>query len=622
MPQHLDAIRAPQRYTRADFTALRAWLQRVDPATILRLYYAADDIAERGWDASPDRFIKYLENSRDDLIDRLIDVNPNVAEALKSARLSHSWSAKAIDYLINAADAKTTAPLPGDPVTQWIKPIAASKLKEDGIRTLGDMITTIRMRGRGWYKPIPYLGRGKAARIVAWLRQHEATLGKLPPLEGREPVALFPVEIAPHGTLAPFERMALVGDLDGSRGINRHPLFPLVDARNDYQAVEAYLYKYRGHDKTYRSYQKEIERFLLWCVSERGKALSSVLVGDCEAYKDFLDTIPAHWMGVRRPRRSPHWKPFVGALSQPSKRYAVQVIRGFFDWLSKVRYLAANPWVAVQDPAIEIQILPMRIEKALSSALWEKLTGAGGIIDGLCELSREEVVERFRLRGFAADHAAQLRLVRAMVLLLGESGMRREELAYATRRHLAEHPTVPGIWRLDVLGKRAKWRSVYLTARTIEALKTHWRDRGEDFSFGMTDLPLVSPVIRPPAPHSVAKHGSDSAQKGGQGADRKSAKGFSPDGIYNSIKGWLKRIAGDDRIDLTEQERSALRTAGIHAFRHTFGTLAVADGMPLDVAQRILGHASLNTTTIYVRTEDQRAATEVEKWVARRGGKG
>ena len=43
-----------------------------------------------------------------------------------------------------------------------------------------------------------------------------------------------------------------------------------------------------------------------------------------------------------------------------------------------------------------------------------------------------------------------------------------------------------------------------------------------------------------------------------------------------------------------------------HAFRHTFGTRAVARDMPIDVVQRILGHASLQTTSIYVRAERQR----------------
>jgi integrase len=38
------------------------------------------------------------------------------------------------------------------------------------------------------------------------------------------------------------------------------------------------------------------------------------------------------------------------------------------------------------------------------------------------------------------------------------------------------------------------------------------------------------------------------------------------------------------------EDLAALSKASPHALRHTFGTLAVADGMPIDVAQVVLGH--------------------------------
>lgn len=164
------------------------------------------------------------------------------------------------------------------------------------------------------------------------------------------------------------------------------------------------------------------------------------------------------------------------------------------------------------------------------------------------------------------------------------------------------------------MGKRSKWRFVYPSDREINAIRAHWADRGDDFSFGMSDIPLLSPVIIPPTGLSLTKHGD--------GSGHTSGKGFSPDGIYTSVTSWLKRIADDDLLDLSIEERNTLRTAGIHAFRHTFGTQAVADDMPLDVVQKILGHSTLNTTTIYVQSETKRAASEVGKWMAKKRGKG
>jgi hypothetical protein len=51
----------------------------------------------------------------------------------------------------------------------------------------------------------------------------------------------------------------------------------------------------------------------------------------------------------------------------------------------------------------------------------------------------------------------------------------------------------------------------------------------------------------------------------------------------------------------------------MHAFRHTFGTLAAAEDVPVDVIQRMLGHRSLQTTTIYVQAEKRRMMCEVER---------
>ncbi|WP_430438570.1 site-specific integrase [Noviherbaspirillum suwonense] len=49
-----------------------------------------------------------------------------------------------------------------------------------------------------------------------------------------------------------------------------------------------------------------------------------------------------------------------------------------------------------------------------------------------------------------------------------------------------------------------------------------------------------------------------------------------------------------------------------HWMRHTYGTHAVAAGMPLDVVQQNMGHASLDTTTGYTTTEERRRMKAAE----------
>ena len=78
----------------------------------------------------------------------------------------------------------------------------------------------------------------------------------------------------------------------------------------------------------------------------------------------------------------------------------------------------------------------------------------------------------------------QWRDVRAALLLMGDSGLRREEAAEAQRGKLRvsiygtlERP----VWELTVIGKRNKERTGPVSVATLEALKARWADRGRDF---------------------------------------------------------------------------------------------------------------------------------------------
>ena len=51
--------------------------------------------------------------------------------------------------------------------------------------------------------------------------------------------------------------------------------------------------------------------------------------------------------------------------------------------------------------------------------------------------------------------------------------------------------------------------------------------------------------------------------------------------------------------------------------RHSHASHAIAAGMPIEIAQQNLGHASLATTTVYVTTESKRRMRAVEKFWGR-----
>lgn len=194
-----------------------------------------------------------------------------------------------------------------------------------------------------------------------------------------QPVVLLELDPARPDRLAALGGFSLPTGLDGSAGTNRAERFCLIQAGNDLQAVEFYLSRFDDQPHTLRAYRGELERFLLWCILVQGKPMSSMLVGECEAYKSFLACPSTTFAGVCAPRFSARWKPFSTTPMVPrSQRQAVVVLRAAFDYLVKVRYLAGNPWVAVRDPRVAGTVYPMQIERALGRPLWATLTAVLG----------------------------------------------------------------------------------------------------------------------------------------------------------------------------------------------------------------------------------------------------
>ncbi|MDR5763076.1 hypothetical protein [Caballeronia sp. LZ035] len=283
---------------------------------------------------------------------------------------------------------------------------------------------------------MPRIGALRARTIVAWLRRHEATLGvkvaadvhtaSLVPTgvagaEGGDSVIVIGGDPA-EPRLAPFEHLAVTAELSGgnvdNRGLNRATSFAFIRAEHDLAAVHAYLHRYRDRPTTLRAYTRELERLILWSVVVRQRALSSLTVEDCEAYKDFLKAPLASFTGPKRPRTSGRWRPFSpDGLSADSQAYAVRVLRAAFAWLVEVRYLAGNPWSAVHEPATVTRESAVQVQRALPAKLWAQVRAA---LDERCKASGSGALG-------TDEDARQWRAARAAILLMGDSGLRRAE---------------------------------------------------------------------------------------------------------------------------------------------------------------------------------------------------
>ncbi|SAL87456.1 integrase [Caballeronia terrestris] len=529
-----------------------------------------------------------------------------------------------------ASTLAAAVPSVAHPVHLWFRPLIARRLTGEGIATLGALIEYCNARGGNWWRSVPRIGALRAKALVAWLRRHEATLGirldvdvadiDTPELvPSSQAQAIVVIGGTPHEPrLAPFERLAVPTALSGAigpangpdPGSNRATSFSFIRAPHDLAAIHAYLHRYRDRPTTLRAYTRELERLVLWAVIARGTPVSSMTVEDCEAYKDFLAKPAPSFVGPKQSRASGRWRPFAPeGLSADSQAYAVRVLRATFAWLTEVRYLAGNPWSAVHDPVTVTREVAVQVERALSPKLWAELRRA---LDERCGGTFRDQDEA---------ETRQWRTARAAILLMGDSGLRRDEAAHARREALRPYvgqsvrpsvrPSPEGsndtpVWALTVIGKRRKQRTVPVSAATVAALREHWIDRERDFDAPLDSAPLIAPLAIPATPSALNKHG---------GAVEAA---YTADAFGHLVRQALQRLTTElaARPRISPADLVQLANTSAHAFRHTFGTRAVARDMPIDVVQTILGHASLQTTSIYVRAEQRRVLEAAAQYYA------
>lgn len=498
------------------------------------------------------------------------------ADARSAARRRQRLRERQLAALQWLAQVGARAPQPADAVDAWLDARVAARLAVVGIRNLGELHFWIRTKGFHWHRQVPRLGPQGAARIVRWMQAQAATLGALPSpaLLPRALVDLRAATPAPCIGIVPLERFVSPADRDGSQGTNRAPQARCkIAAANDYEAIAAWL-RLRlpdphkpGH--TWRAYRKEAERFLLWAVLARGKALSSLDGADCVAYRDFIAAPTPEWTGPSAAQRwTEAWRPFAGPLSARSQATAMTIVRSLCEWLVRRHYLDSNPWDDVPARADAPSMPQLR---AFTQRQWSLVRTW---IDG--EIGRAPSPALHRL-GFllAFGSMTGLRLSELAAAKLG--WLRLEQLDDVDGDELA--------WSIMVLGKRNKWREVPLPDPAMATLRAWLVQRG------LGADPLACDAALPLVCRLEDSRGVD----GGLSAAR----------IHDVLRDGFERCAlAVQASDPRAAER--IRQGSTHWLRHTYGAHSIARGVPQDVVQAALGHESLATTSIYVRSEKAR----------------
>lgn len=561
---------------RGEARLLRSHLARGDSsvATIPSI----DDFREEN---DPDCFYR-----EEELIKMYIEAYPSALD--KRIRHRQRLIERQLVALKWIEDLLVTEPVENDLISAWFERPIADRLILAGIATIGDLLRLIQAKGYRWWIMVPRLGEKGAARIISWLRSYENSLGVLPtqaiaPIRLQDSAALTK-ERSSVTAIVPMEAFLVPDDLSGESGCNRYPGPPRIQASNDHQAIHSWIATKSNSPNTARAYRKEAERLLLWAVIERHKALSDMDVDDCTSYRNWLSMIGRtapnewpfkiaqdKWIGKRNtPRFSDNWRPFDGPLQTASIKHALAIVSSFFEWLVRTQYLAFNPWDVVNKKPETSDEVPEDLEltRVFSSAQWDFLN------------------EHLQAQP-ASPHKDRLIFVLAFAY---STGLRVSELVDATTGRIytmSVRNSLSVRWMLKVRGKGGKWRAVPLPDGVVGAIREYLSKRGlnPDPFENAPDTPLIANL-----------NGTDSV---------------TTSSLYKTLRTLFQSAAHALHSAGHGQAAKDFERASVHWLRHTRGSHLGNAGVAPNLIQKLLGHASLATTSIYTESDDEKLWQEL-----------
>lgn len=363
-------------------------------------------------------------------------------------------------------------------------------------------------------------------------------------------------------------------DWQSADNYNRVTGQAFIKANNDGEAIWAFLNEYKESPETLRSYMKEIERLLLWCIHMAKINIASLRRDHLLAYQEFLKNPQPKkvWCGPSVARLLKDgslnlaWRPFAKNLSPASIKKAIKILDSFFNYLVQTNYLLGNPLAVDRRRKKRQQSKPRIIDRYLE--LDEIQTTLNALDD--YPIANETT-------------AFQVARARYLILLLFYSGLRIAEASKHTMGHFIQRSKN---WFLRINGKGNKWREIPAPDALLEALA--------EFRLCM-ELTSSQPKYKEKTPLIPMQNLKQS---------------ISTRRIDQILK-WAFELGA--RCFEAEQPHKAskLRSASAHWLRHSYVTYLLESGTSLKVAQENAGHSDIGTTMLYchVSQTDRHAAT-------------
>jgi site-specific recombinase XerD len=345
------------------------------------------------------------------------------------------------------------------------------------------------------------------------------------------------------------------------RLFNPHAHTNTLGASDDLGALSAFMRERAGRSvHTWRAYVAELERLTHWCIEAGLGPFSDLTRQDLLRYKVALSRAAAAVPidGTDGKVAVVGTAYMANQLSEKSQARALAVIASLFRYWHSTGYLLSNPAAGftggsrAQAGFVPTRFIPAHLLEHCDAWVARSVATVDATLD-------------------------QRRLA-AIWTLFRFSGARLAELAWHQKSRMPRlelDASDKGL--LTVLGKGNKSRAIPLPSICNEVLRSYRVARGlGDDTDPMETVPLF--------------HG---AKGGALGAT----------GLYREVKDLLQ-AAADGLQDNDPSGAALLRTASPHWLRHAYARILVVDKrVPLPAAQALLGHASVQTTAAYAKTD-------------------
>jgi len=582
----------------------------------------------------------------------------------------HATRSAQIDALNKLATLLAVPATLDDAVATWCSEAIADHLRAVGVVTLKNLADFIGVTGFRWHRKVDGLGAVRAARLLAWLAPLLEELGR--PLREKSVRAPHQLAIAREQRMAaldprrlerfgvvPLERLAVLPEIDGREGVFRVKGPNTFGVDDDLAAIKSWLRRYEPTPRTHRAYLHATEVFYLWCVCVRRKPLSSLVEADLHAFRAFIAAPPADWISARGvDRASDDWRPLRGPLGATSQRHLITVIGALFTGLLQAGYVSVHVVSGIKRQ-MKLQRPSVNVRRTFTDLQWRSLkatlaqepdTPATRRLELVLELAAttglrlSEIctarVGQLRRESVPGPNAAAPATAVWMLSLVGKGGKPREVLVFddvkaLIDRHQADLPALEAMFDPAV-----SLRSLDPNAG-LPPGATSPGQAAPAFSVAVVDAgalvpstadvvtaPIADPALRPivsalrrPVPRWVRD------ANGVAVLNRKAARGdaygaIDPSALYQSIKRLFARAAVVHDELVVQQalpfDGVTFAKASTHWLRHFFATSAADDGVDPFVLQGQMGHASIETTMLYVHPERRALVAQMAKF-RRRG---